>query len=170
MEETLYGYSFVQKLFQVNLTQTDAAVLKHMYYVHSYNDVRFLYILAYKTLNNVINKIVTQVMTTDVYGGLYDTFSMGKDSYARINWNGVSDVFCEIMPFVLTEHFDLDNIVPSIMWDDNLKYRYTIPGKMLLHYTKWERASETPEEITRSIRALNGFSPKEAIYGPEHIG
>jgi hypothetical protein len=62
-------------------------------------------------------------MTTDVYGGIYDVFTTGKDTYAKINWEGVGDCFCNIMPMVLGEHFDIDTAIPMIWWENNGTYR-----------------------------------------------
>jgi hypothetical protein len=37
--------------------------------------------------------MLSQFMTTDVYGGLYDIFETDRSMYARINWTGVHEKF-----------------------------------------------------------------------------
>jgi hypothetical protein len=108
-------------------------------------------------------------MTTDVYGGLYDIFNTEKTHYAKINWNGVRECFVNIIPIALADHFELEDIVPAITWNDNSMYINRIPGKNLLHFTKWKHARETPDEIARSIRTLQNFAPKDPVYAPENI-
>jgi hypothetical protein len=136
----IYLYKFIEKTFSVQLNTTTERLITAISERGFSEDLIFdAYTITYKFIGEKMDSIVSEMFGVDVYGAMFDIFSLGKKKYAKINWNGSLEGFAYIAPVILKHHFYIPETVPLLQWKEAKLFKQIVPGKIFLYYSILEK-------------------------------